>query len=388
MKTKISGKSLLLACMITFALLAAGHARWSNSKNYDLRRSDVVVEKDETVREDVVTEKAITVIGTLQGDCVSLGGLVDVKGKVTGDLVSLGGPVNLSGSVQGDLVSIGASVETSGLIKGDLVAIGANVSLKPGATVQGEISSIGGRIEQGDRVILQGRINNVNLNLLKRLVPSLMRFTNETHRGDNSLRGPLLFGGLLGAGLLVLCSLFLLGAVMLVVPAIFFPRNVEAVSREITANFWKSAGIGALIVMALFPALLLMAISILGIPLIPLALLVLAAAKLLGFCGFSVVLTKRFFEGIKRPAPAPLIAQVCVGYLLLAVAIFIGHAVPLLGWLLVLAGLIIIAFGILLGLGAVWSTKMGTAAVIAQGPQVPPASPAAPANPAPPVTPA
>ncbi|MBU2573558.1 MAG: hypothetical protein KKH28_05725 [Elusimicrobia bacterium] len=389
MKKQTSGRSILLACAITFALAAASHARWSSSKDYELRHSDVVVEEGQTMREDVVTDKAITIIGTLRGDCVSLGGPVAVKGTVTGDLVSLGGPVNLSGSIQGNLISIGAPVETEGLIAGDLVSIGASVTLKAGATVQGEVSSIGGHIEQGDGVTLKGGINSVNLNMLKRIVPSLMRVSRGAHRNGNSLN-PLLFGGLLGLGLIALCSLFLLGAVMLVLPAIFFPKNVATVSREITENFWKSAGIGALIVMALFPALLMMAVSILGIPLIPLALLLLGAAKVLGFCGFSVVLTKRFFEGIKRPAPASLITQVCIGYGLLAAALFIGHAVPLLGWLLSLAGIIVIAFGVLLGLGAVWSTRMGTMSGTAPQPQVPPAvPPAAPAQPAaPPVTPA
>lgn len=395
MKNRILKRSVLLAGGVTLALFAAAHARLSGPKDYDVSHNDVMVGANETLRGDVVTDKSITVLGVLQGDCVSLGGPIAVKGKVAGDLVSFGGPVALSGAVHGDLVSIGGNVETSGLIEGDLVAIGADMTLKPGTTVQGDVSTIGGRVDQAAGVSVHGQMTSVTPSMLKRVLPQMMRFAGESRRRGNA-EGPLsktlsaaLFGGLLGVGLLIFCSLLLLGALLLVLPAIFFPKNVENVAREMTVNFWKSAGIGALIVMALFPAFLAMLISIMGIPLIPLAVMLLVAAKVLGFCGFSLVLARRFFEGIKHPAPASLIAQVCVGYALLAAVLFVGHALPVLGWLLTLTGLIVAAFGVLLGLGAVWSTRMGAnfAPAPAPQPQVPPVQPA-PAPAPPPVTPA
>ncbi len=380
MKTKISKGSLLLAGALTLGLFAAGHAKWSGPKSYDVSHADVVIGERETLRGDVVTDRSITVLGVLQGDCVSLGGPVAIKGKVSGDLVSFGGPVALTGSVRGDLVSVGATVESSGLIEGDLVAIGSNVTLKPGATVQGDVSTVGGRVDQSAGVNINGQMNTVTPNMLKRVMPPLMRFAGGSAKAHNGFANPLMAGGLVGAGAVILSSMFLLGALLLVLPALFFPKNVETVGREMVANFWKSAGIGALIVMALFPALLLMLVSILGIPLIPFALLFLAAAKVLGFCGFSLVLAKRFFEGIKHQPPASLIAQVCVGYALLAGILIIGHALPILGWLLTLAGLIVMAFGVLLGLGSVWSTRMGTTAGAAPAPQaqVPPVQPVVP----------
>lgn len=380
MKKKTIKRSVLLAGAVTLAVFAAAHARWSVNRDYDVTHSDVRVGENETLQGDVVTDKSITVLGTLKGDCVSLGGPAAVKGKVLGDMVSFGGPVAVSGSVSGDLVSIGATVETSGLIEGDLVAVGANVSLKPGATVQGDISTIGGRVDQAPGAVIRGRMNFVTPGMLKRILPPLMRFGGGPHKSGDSVN-PLLAGGLIGAGLLILSSLLLLGALLLVLPAIFFPKNVENVAREMTVNFWKSAGIGALIVMALFPAFLAMLISIMGIPLIPLALMLLVAAKVLGFCGFSLVLARRFFEGLKRPVPVSLIAQVCVGYALLAAVIFVGHALPVLGWLLTLTGLIVAAFGVLLGLGAVWSTSMGTA--FASAPAAVPQPPHDPGRPQP-----
>jgi hypothetical protein len=105
-----------------------------------------------------------------------------------------------------------------------------------------------------------------------------------------------------------------------------------------------------------------MVVSIMGIPLIPLALILLVAAKILGVCAFSVVLEKRFFEGIKKPGPQSLIGRVAVGYALMAGLVLFGHVIPIVGGILFLAGFIIIAFGVVLGLGAVCTTRMGTVA--------------------------
>lgn len=392
MKNRISKRSALLAGAVVLAISAAAHAKWSGSRDYAVRHDDVVIGQNETMQGDVVTDKSVTVLGALRGDCIALGGPVAVKGKVDGDLITFGGPVALSGSVTGDLVSIGGNVETSGLIAGNLVGVGVTMTLKPGTTVQGDISSVGGRLDQAPGAIIRGNMTSVTPGMLRRVLPPLLRFSGQKRSGGDALKERLLLGGLLGAGLLAFFSLLLLGALLFVLPAIFFPKNVENVAREMTVNFWKSAGIGALIVMALFPAFLAMLISIMGIPLIPLAALLLVAAKVLGFCGFSLVLARRFFEGIKHPAPASLIGQVCIGYALLAAVLFVGHALPVLGWLLTLTGLIVAAFGVLLGLGAVWSTRMGAAFAPApvpqpQAPPVQPAQPAAPAAP-PPVTPA
>ena len=358
MRIKTLRNSLCMACMAALSLTPVSHAKWSSvSKADDIRHTDVVIGKGETLREDIVTDKSVTVDGVLDGDCVSLGGSVTINGRTTGDIVSMGGPVTISGLVKGDMFALGAAVEISGTVDGDVSTIGSNMVLKGTATLNGDISSLGGQVEKGDKVVLKGKIDSVDLGILRR-VAKLIKM-KEFHGRDIS---PWLVGGLLGLGLFVMISMFLAGIVLLLLPAVFFPKNVETVADEITGNFWKSAGIGTLIIMALFPALLCMVVSIMGIPLIPLALILLVAAKILGVCAFSVVLEKRFFEGIKKPGPQSLIGRVAVGYALMAGLVLFGHVIPIVGGILFLAGFIIIAFGVVLGLGAVCTTRMGTVA--------------------------
>ena len=357
MKNQLLKKSVIFACIIMIpAALMAARLSLSSDK---VRHTDIIINQGETLNEDIVTDKSITIDGILNGDCISLGGLVKIKGDINGDMVSLGGMIQLSGAIAGDLVSIGAPLETTGDIKGDIVLIGANAVFKSSATAYGDVSFIGGHMEKDESVIIKGEVHSFDINLINHLSPYFLKIAGHK-RDDNS---PWLIGGLVGLGFLMLISVILSGVVLFILPAIFFPKNVKEVSLAIKDDFWKSAGIGTIILVALLPALLLIAISILGIPLIPLAILFFCAAFVLGFSGFTVIVTERFFEGIKRTAPSTLIGQVAIGYLLLAGIMILGNAIPFIGGIFMLAVFIVSVFGAILGLGAVCITRMGTIAI-------------------------
>lgn len=348
-------KKAIIFVYIAMLPVAAMAARLSISSDR-VRHTDIIVGQEETLNGDIVTDKSVTIDGVLNGDCIALGGPVKITGEITGDMVSLGGTIQLSGAIGGDLVAIGAPVQASGSIGGDLALIGANGVLKSGATVYGDVSSVGGHMEKDAGAIIKGDISSLDINLINRLSPYFLKIAGYK-RGDNS---PWVIGGLMGLGIVLLISVVLSGAFVFILPAIFFPKNVKEVSHAIKDDFWKSLGIGLLILVALLPALLLITISVLGIPLIPLAILFFCAAFVLGFSGFTVVLTKRFFEGIKRSGPNTLIGQVATGYLLLAGIMLIGNAIPFIGGIFVLAVFMVSVFGAILGLGAVFTTRMGT----------------------------
>ena len=77
---------------------------------------DITIPADKVIDGDVVAIGGnVIVYGRVKGDCVSLGGTVDVRGKgvVEGDAVSVGGGVSTSdsGSVSGSNVSLGTPFE-------------------------------------------------------------------------------------------------------------------------------------------------------------------------------------------------------------------------------------------------------------------------------------
>lgn len=385
-------KKLTLAYFAS--LLVFGGAAWARQP--DVRHEDIVVAKGETLNGDVATEKSILVDGKLIGDAAAVGGgSVTVNGELTGDLVSMGGPVSVAGIVRGDLSSIGGPVNITGRITGNVSAVGGKVTLAGQARVDGDISALGG-VEKGPQAVHNGSVNVFTpaglkmpvgkaLSTLRALgvnpgAPAMPRWERRSSAWNWNLRLDNLdtsdmgkVAGLVAAFAAVMFFVMASGVLLVTLPAIFFPVNVERSLAAISLDIWKSCAIGALMLVCLAPGLLMMVVSILGIPLVPFALILFAAAGVLGLSAFCVIVQARFFEGIKRQGPAGLPGKAAAGAALIAGLLFFGKMVPLVGGVLSLVGMILLAFGTMIGLGAAWMTRMGTRPYIA------PAYPAAPA---------
>lgn len=364
----------------------------------EITHEDIHVQKGETLRGDVATDRSITVDGVLDGDAVSVGGAsVTVNGEITGDLVSMGGAVFIPGQVRGDVSSIGGPVDVSGRVSGNLSAVGGKVTLSGAGQVDGDISALGGAVEKGPKAVHRGSVNSFSSDAIKGTLANALgvartlgrynrdasadrprhnRFdVNYNWRGGRD-------SGFSPFWLFVLLSMLLTGVAVVTLPAIFFPSNVENMLAAIDADIWKSGAIGALALVVLAPGLLMLTVSILGIPLVPFAMLAYAAAAVLGLSAFSVILQRKFFQGLKRTGPAGLAGRAAAGAGLIAAMLFVGKLVPFVGGLLALIGLMLMAFGVMAGLGAAWLTRMGArpaAASAAPGapaqPQLPPVQP-------------
>lgn len=376
------------------ALLAFGQI--AEARKPDVQHQDIIVLKGQTLEGDVATDKSLLVDGRLNGDATAIGGAsVTVNGELTGDLVSMGGPVLITGSVDGDVSSIGGPVEVSGRVAGDISAVGGKVKLSGAAQVDGDISAIGGAVEKDPQARHKGEVNSFSADAIKGTIGKTLGIARSAgrynwgdrerreHRGFNfNFRGSGNDGlwtaaGLLGVGLAIVFSMLLTGLVLLLIPAVFFPKQVENARAALLGDVWKACAIGAIALVGFFPGLLMMVVSILGIPLVPFALMLYAAAAVLGLSAFSVVLQARFFEGLKKTGPAGLIGQVATGYALIAGLLFFGKLIPFIGEVIALIGMILLAFGVMTGLGAAWMTRMGTRVYVA------PVLPQAPAAPAP-----
>ncbi len=347
-------KYILFAAAMA-CLVPAAHARRDA-----LRHGAVVIEKGETVRGDIATDGVITVNGVLDGDAVSIGGSsVTVNGEVNGDIVSLGGAVHIPGLARRDVVGIGGPVEISGKVSGDVTSVGGNVSLSGAGEVDGDISAVGGTVVKGEKTVHKGEVRYFDVRAVRSVLPRVLKLSRYAAGENGRSPEPWLIGGLIGLGLAIFFSMLATGIILLLLPAVFFSKQVENTAAAITGDMWRACGIGALMLVAFFPGLIMMLVSVLGIPLAPFALMLYAAACVLGLSAFSVVLQKRFFEGIKKAGPAGLPGKVAVGYAIMAGLLFFGKLIPLVGGVLSLIGFMLMAFGTMLGLGAAWMTRMG-----------------------------
>ncbi len=384
------------------ALLALGPA--AEARKPEVSHEDIVVLKGQTLNGDVATDKSLLVEGRLDGDATAIGGgTVTVSGELTGDLVSMGGPVFISGLVGGDVSSIGGPVDVSGRVSGGISAVGGKVSLSGDGRVDGDISALGGGVDKGAKSVHKGSVNSFSADALKGTIGNALGIARNAgrynwgqdrresrswnYRFSGGDMDAWKIAGIIGVGLAIVFSMLATGLVLVLLPVLFFPKNVENSRDAMTGDIWRACAIGAVALVGFFPGLLMMVVSILGIPLVPFALMLFAAAAVLGLSAFSVILQARFFEGLKKTGPAGLIGKVATGYALIAGLLFFGKLIPLVGGLMSLIGMILLAFGVMVGLGAAWMTRMGTRPFIPV-PTVPAVVPAAPAAQQPPQQPA
>lgn len=210
-------------------------------------------------------------------------------GDSASDLLAIGGGIKVDGEVLGDAVAVGGSIKIDGRVTGDVISVGNNVELGPEAEVLGSAVSVGGRVIQEDGATVVGRVSEVALggNLDFGDWWWVNRGIDWSDRGANSWRGWTdLAWSMMGMFLLVVLT----GLVALVAR-----DPVDRVSRLAFAEPFKALLVGLAVELLFLPGLavlaVLLAISIIGIPLLlllPFLVLLLVAAALVGFTSMAL----------------------------------------------------------------------------------------------------
>jgi cytoskeletal protein CcmA (bactofilin family) len=340
---------LLLAALL-LAATAPAHALKIEIGDDKVRKGDYTVEKGQTFEGDLAAKGAVTVKGVVTGDCAAFGGPLVIEGECRGESASFGGPVRVSGKVDGDLSSFGGPVDLSGVAGGEVSLFGGNLTVRSSATIGGGVSIFGGQLIQENGAKIRGEVHNFNSKILGTVGQGLSQAVIQADRGarySGAPRKALISGFLVG-----LCLLpFLL--------TLFFPAQVEAVAAAASADFWRALGIGLLIEMAIVPATIALAVSVIGIPFIPVAYGALAAAFIMGLGAFFLLMARRVCLNHGKAAPATINAVGYAGAATAGISIA-GGLIPIVGGILGLALFLTLCCGMTLGLGAAWLTRFGT----------------------------
>lgn len=225
-------------------------------------------------------------------------------------------------------VAVGGQITVSGLVEKNLVTVGGSIVLTSRAVVRGDITCIGGVVVQGSGAQIYGRINEINSsNVFAALSSAFYEEEDE-------------WSWL--ADIMAFCF-FLMLVVLALLLAFLFPRPLNAVADGIRLNKIKSFFWGALAALMTIPFFTLLALSFVGIPLIPLAFSLILLAFMFGFIAISMllgrfVLTKAF----RSHNPSP-VRETLLGLILWWI----------IGWLPFYAGMLIKAVVITMGFGGV-----------------------------------
>lgn len=239
------------------------------------------------------------------GERVSFGGGITVEaGESVESAVSFGGPITVVGTVDGDVVSMGGNitVQSTGHVRGDAVAVGGRVKVEDGGRVDGEVKSAGpGAIAAG---IAAGG------------------------SGDRGPRRPVLSGpARLGQRMIQAAILFLVFFLLGLLAVNLVPERTDVVADALANHPLKSGGLGFLLGGFVLPLLcVLLAITIIGI--LPLVFVVIPGAFLavfLGYVALATVIGRRLPTNVD-PTRAAVLA---IG----AVVIVVLWAIPVIGWI-------------------------------------------------------
>lgn len=286
---------------------------------------------------------------------------IDVGGG-SGDRVRIGASIEIKEGevVNGDVVAVGGSVDVYGTVRGDVVAVGGSVELGPNAVVDGEVTSVGGTIERDPGAVVRGSVNEVAF------APDF-RF----HRPGFAGAGGPFFAGVPGlVGTIVWIAVLLLLACL---AFLFARRPIERMEYRVTTSLGKAALVGLVSQLLFIPALVLtcvvLAISIIGIPLlllVPFAILALAIGALLGFTAVAKRLGHSAEDRFGWQHANPYITLI-VGVGLIMLLSFFGHALGVAGGPLRVFGTVLTVLGFIaqyaawtVGMGVLLLTRFGT----------------------------
>lgn len=209
-----------------------------------------------------------------RGDEVTvLRNLVIPAGESVREAVSVMGSVMVEGEVRGDVTAVMGSVTVDGLVEGSVVAVGGSVIVNEGGEITRDATSIGGSVERHGGGEIRGSVVEVPF-----LGGNWSR-TRGSHWGVDRGVGRWRHSWWNGLWEFFWFGVWLaLCALVISIVVLIAPRFVASTADLIRADWWKAGLVGLLAAIVFFPALvvllLVLAVTIIGIPLVVLTIVV------------------------------------------------------------------------------------------------------------------
>ena len=232
------------------------------------------------------------------------------------------------GMTASDVVAIGGNITVSGRAEGNVVAVGGSVILKGRAYIGGEVVIIGGSLTKDPYAEVAGKITEINVPHFIPLFGSFMKGTWIA----------------VWATISVMALLGFLGIAILLVALV--PEHMAATVTALEKAFVNMLVRGILGIILIVPIAVLLAISIVGIILIPLEILLVALAFVIGYIAAAILIGRSILIALKK-TPVPFIDAI-LGIFVLFLIGFVPIVGPLIKIVLLTAGF-----------GAVLMTRFG-----------------------------
>jgi hypothetical protein len=229
------------------------------------------------------------------------------------DRVSFGSGVTVrpGEEITGDLVVFGGDADIYGKVDGDAVVMGGNLTIEPSGSVDGSTVAFGGSVTNNSE---QPKSGHHKVKGVVPPVPPVPIVTPEpveplgpsTQAEVEQGRSTGWIGFLIVSGILSLLAFALV------------PNTVRTVRDEFVARPILGTAIGFCWPFIFTAIIIALAITIIGIVLMPAAVVAVAAAYLVGRAAVALLLGRRLFEVANVVEPAPL-ATAALGLVIITV---------------------------------------------------------------------
>lgn len=295
---------------------------------------------DDTDRDLFIAGKSVIVAGKVNGDLFVAGGTVNVKGDVTGNIVAAGGTVTVNGNVGKNIIMAGGDIQvsTTSHTNGYLLAAGGTLNIQ--GKVDGSTKFVGGELALGSSTVIGGElqanvdsatgIDNAKINGTKSVAinPEPSTTTKQPRKEIASAFGIWEIVSFLGKALVLLVLLRL------------FSTQLTGIAANVVSSPMAALGWGLIKLIVVPFAILLMCITVIGLPLGMLTVVVYIVALYMAQFVTALSLGKFINDRWLKNTNGYLVGM--VGLVILAILTII----PVVGWLVKLLSL-------LLGLGGI-----------------------------------
>jgi uncharacterized RDD family membrane protein YckC len=282
----------------------------------------VSIGHDTYVGKDEKTETAVSILGS-----------TTVDGEVSDAAVSVLGSTTVNGSVGDAAVSVLGSTTVNGHA-GEVVAVGGNIELGPNADVSGDVVVVGGSLQKDPGAVVHGQVQQVSI------AQHFPKFDWLFAWVKSALFKGRLLSFASGTGWAWMVAGAALGLYLLI--ALIFPRGIVKCAETLEQRPGFTILTALLTMLAMPLVFVLLAITGIGILVIPFLATGLFAAKLFGRATMLAWFGRRFTGWLGGGLFSHAVMNVLIGGILIALL----YTVP------ILAFIVSMLIGIL-GLGAV-----------------------------------
>ncbi len=249
---------ILLITLAIFLLLSSGAHAFGGAHRGDVLRffSSVDVGEGEVIDGNVVSIiGGANIDGEVRGDVVSIIGNTTISDTATvnGDVVNIIGNVESFGE-SFSVINIVGSLALGGNVNGDVIQIIGNSRLAPETIIRGDLVSFLGGFENQDGRIMGQEITVINF---------LPDFFNRLLPGEYPPL-PIILILVIMFSVLAHVFAFVLGAIVVTL----FSDQFRSMSQSVKEEPGRKLGMGVLLYLILQVAIVTVAITIIGIPLL------------------------------------------------------------------------------------------------------------------------